>query len=206
MRVFSAWARKNMCWRPSSTTSWDGWSNKVIQDDVWSTYAAFTSGQQTTLTPLTLQYSDFADLAKGFGLTLRKRTSIWNSGSSGCTVKLPIIDFPTDRPCQPENMLRTARFETRLLPQNLVRALEKFGQSQNSTLFTLLLTAFGLLLSRYSNQTDLMCRLPGGKSPNRDRASNWTVRRSSLSASRFFRKSDANRSELSAPEISVLTR
>jgi len=136
----------------------DGWSNKVIQDDLWSSYAALANGQQPLLSPLSVQYSDFATWQKDWlnSLEAQDHLAFWLERLHG---ELPIVDFPTDRPATLKYASRGA-IETRLLPEDLVHSLEKFGQAHNSTLFTMLLTAFGLLLSRYSNQDDLIIGSP----------------------------------------------
>jgi non-ribosomal peptide synthetase component F/thioesterase domain-containing protein len=136
----------------------DGWSNKVLQDDVWECYAAISNGESPALAPLNLQYCDFATWQQEWldSSDAQEHLSFWLSRLQG---DLPIIDFPTDRPPTLKHASRGA-IETRLLPQDLIRSVEQFAQAHNSTMFTLLLTAFGLLLSRYSGQKDLIIGSP----------------------------------------------
>jgi acyl carrier protein len=110
------------------------------------------------LAPLNLQYCDFATWQKEWldSSEAQEHLAFWLSRLQG---DLPIIDFPTDRLPTLKHASRGA-IETRLLPEDLVRSLEQFAQAHNSTMFTLLLTTFGLLLSRYSGQEELIIGSP----------------------------------------------
>ena len=136
----------------------DGWSNKILQDDLWTAYGALSAGDESPLPPLTIQFSDFTAWQQDWldSAEAQQHLDFWLNKLDG---ELPILNFPTDRPAS----LRPAShgaIETLLLPQELVRSLKDLGQSENATMFTMLLSAFGILLSRYSGQADLLVGSP----------------------------------------------
>jgi hypothetical protein len=57
-------------------------------------------------------------------------------------------------------MASSGAMETLLLPEGLIRSLKTLSQSQNVTMFALLLTAFGALLNRYTGQEDMVISSP----------------------------------------------
>jgi non-ribosomal peptide synthetase component F/thioesterase domain-containing protein len=136
----------------------DGWSNKVIQDEVWAAYSALAQGQVPALPKLSVQYSDFATWQQDWlaSAEAQEHLAFWLDRLKG---ELPILNFPTDRPPTLKHASHGA-IETRLLPEELVRALEKLAQAHNTTMFNVLLTAFGLVLSRQSGQSDLIVGSP----------------------------------------------
>jgi len=136
----------------------DGWSNKILQDDLWANYSALAEGREPSLAPLTIQFSDFTAWQRDWldSAEAQQQLDFWLKRLDG---ELPIVNVPTDRPAT----LRPAShgaIETLLLPEELVRSLKDLGQSENATMFTLLLSAFGVLLSRYSRQSDLLIGSP----------------------------------------------
>ncbi|HVO58731.1 MAG TPA: condensation domain-containing protein [Dongiaceae bacterium] len=136
----------------------DGWSNKILQDDLWNAYHALAAGKEPALAPLSIQYSDFAAWQKDWmeSAEAQEHLGFWMNKLKG---ELPVLDFPTDRPPSRRPASHGA-IETQLLPADLVGSLEKFGKEQEATMFALLATAFGLLLSRYSQQDDLIIGCP----------------------------------------------
>ena len=136
----------------------DGWSNRILQEDLWSAYSQLSSGKTLELPPLPIQYSDYSAWLKDWldSAEAREHLEFWTKQLEG---DLPVVNFPTDRP----PTLRPAShgaLETLLLPDDLTQALKKFSQSRNSTLFTTLLAGFGALLARSSNQHDLIVGSP----------------------------------------------
>jgi len=136
----------------------DGWSQKVLQDNLWANYAALAEGREPSLPPLSIQYSDFAVWQKEWltSSEAREHLDFWTEKLSG---DLPVLDFPTDR--QPGNRPASrGAIETFLLPDDLTHSLRAFAQSQNVTMFMLMLAAFGVLLSRYTDQEDVLIGSP----------------------------------------------
>jgi non-ribosomal peptide synthetase component F/thioesterase domain-containing protein len=136
----------------------DGWSNRILQEDLWSAYSQLANGKPPELPPLPIQYSDYTAWLKEWldSTDAREHLEFWTKQLEG---DLPVVNFPTDRP----PTLRPAShgaLETLLLPEDLTQALKKLSQSRNSTLFTTLLAGFGTLLARSSNQQDIIVGSP----------------------------------------------
>lgn len=136
----------------------DGWSNRVIQEELWSNYEYLAHGRGPSFTPLKLQYSDYATWLADWleSPEAKEHLDFWSKQLEG---ELPIVNFPTDRPPS----LRPAShgaIETLLLPPGLTHSLKDFAQAKGTTLFTILLAAFGVLLSRSSQQTDIIVGAP----------------------------------------------
>lgn len=135
----------------------DGWSQRVIQDDLWAAYDAFSKRQEPSLPPLSLQFADFVVWQKDWleSTEAQKDIEFWSKRLAD----LPILEFPTDRPPSAKPASRGA-IETLLLPDELVQPLKKLSQSLNTTIFTVTLAAFGILLSRHSRQEDVLIGSP----------------------------------------------
>jgi non-ribosomal peptide synthetase component F len=136
----------------------DGWSNRVAQDDLWASYAAFSEGRRPQLAPLPLQYSDFSTWQKDWLACpeAQQHTDYWLKQLHGT---LPVTNFPLDHQPSSKSAPRGA-IETNLLSADLAAALKSFSQSRNVTMFMLMLSAFGALLSRHSGQTDILVGSP----------------------------------------------
>jgi non-ribosomal peptide synthetase component F/thioesterase domain-containing protein len=136
----------------------DGWSQGVIQHDLWTIYEALLAGHEPSLQALNIQYGDFVHWQQQWLASdeARKTMEFWKEQLAA---PLPVLNFPTDRP--PRNRpAHKGAMETLLLPQNLIRSLKTLSQSQDISLFMMLLTAYSALLSRYSHQEYILIGVP----------------------------------------------
>ncbi|WP_147442321.1 non-ribosomal peptide synthetase, partial [Corallococcus exercitus] len=135
----------------------DGWSLGVLVREVAELYRAFASGQAPTLTPLRLQYADYAAWQRQWmrGDALEAQLSYWRQRLDPHAV----LELPTDRPRQAQPDGRGARYEL-LLPLPLVQRLKLVALREGRTLFSVLLAAFNVLIQRYSGQDDLAVGTP----------------------------------------------
>ncbi|HXL87715.1 MAG TPA: amino acid adenylation domain-containing protein, partial [Streptosporangiaceae bacterium] len=130
----------------------DGWSVKVLVDELAELYSASVRGSAAILPELPIQYADFALWQGGqlAGPALDAHLDYWDRKLAG----LEPLELPTDRPRPP--VRTTAGAVSRHgLPADLVERLTKTGQSRSATLFMTLTAAVQLLLSRYSGQRDV---------------------------------------------------
>jgi hypothetical protein len=136
----------------------DGWSQRVIQDDLWPAYDAFLHGRDPSVAPLPIQYGDFVVWQEKWleSSEAQKHMEFWRKRLAG---ELPVLNFPTDRQPSGKPASRGA-IETLLLPDELIQQLKKLSQSMNATIFVLTLAAFGILLSRHSQQEDVLIGSP----------------------------------------------
>jgi len=137
----------------------DGWSQRVLQEDLWALYSEFQERRSpSALPPLPIQYGDFTAWQRDWLASSEARDHLdyWLKKLDG---PLPILNFPTDRPPTGRPASHGA-LETLLLPRDLSDALKSFAQTHGLTSFVILLTAFSLLLSRRTQQKDLIIGSP----------------------------------------------
>ena len=136
----------------------DGWSCGVIVEELRSLYAAFVEGKPSPLEEPSLQYADYAVWQRQYleGQTLNARLAWWKQQLAGAPTAL---ELPTDHPRPPVETFRGAK-QTISLPASLLDDLRKLGRAENATLFMTLLSTFGILLSRYSGQEEVVIGSP----------------------------------------------
>ncbi|NJK48665.1 amino acid adenylation domain-containing protein [Candidatus Gracilibacteria bacterium] len=135
----------------------DGWSMGIFIRELSALYEAF-SGGNSPLPPLPIQYADFAHWQRQW-LTrevLDDRLKYWKQKLASAPT---ILELPTDRPRPPVQSFRGSTQQFQLDPQ-LTEQLKSLSQQSGATLFMTLLAAFAILLSRYSNQNDLVIGSP----------------------------------------------
>ena len=143
----------------------DGWSMGVLIRELSELYRGFLQGAPATLTPLRVQYRDFARWQRGWlkGEVLERELAHWRERLKGAP---QVLELPTDRARPAVETHRGAAY-TLTLPKDLVDRLRELSRREGATLFMTLLAGFALLLSRYSNQPDLLIGTPVA---NRNRA------------------------------------
>ena len=136
----------------------DSRSVAILFHELWSIYEAKLNGKKPVLDELPIQYADFANWQRKHleGDALRRHLSYWLQQLRGI---LPILDLPTDNPRPPLQSYNGARRAVRM-PQEMTRNLKEMAQKRRTTLFVLLLTAFKILLHRYTGAEDLVVGCP----------------------------------------------
>jgi amino acid adenylation domain-containing protein len=137
---------------------YDGWSFGILIRELSALYEAFLKNLPNPLPPLSIQYGDFAVWQRQYlsGEVLEKQLNYWQEQLATVT---PILTLPTDR-SRPAVQSFRGGVEHFQLDQNTTQGLKQLGQEQGATLFMTLLAAFGVLLSRYSHQSDLLVGSP----------------------------------------------
>ncbi|MEM1290627.1 MAG: amino acid adenylation domain-containing protein [Cyanobacteria bacterium P01_H01_bin.162] len=143
----------------------DGWSMEVLLQELAWLYRAHLTGADPTLPALPIQYGDFAVWQREWlqGEVLERQLSYWREQLSGT---LPVLQLPTDFPRARVQTFRGA-VEDFALSAELSDHLKSLAQEQSTTLFVTLLTAFKVLLFRYTGQPDVLVGIPIA---NRNRA------------------------------------
>jgi amino acid adenylation domain-containing protein/FkbM family methyltransferase len=136
----------------------DGWSLAILVGELTALYAAFAAGEPSPLADLPLQYGDFAawqrrELA---GPALDSRLAWWRERLAGAP---EVLELPTDRPRPLHRSLRGAHLPL-VLPAALRAAVQQLGQRSGTTLFMTLLAAYGIVLARSSDVSDLAIGSP----------------------------------------------
>lgn len=131
----------------------DGWSMGVFKREWQQAYAAYATGSTPNLSPLPIQYSDYAAWQRSWlqGETLSSQENYWKQQLSDAP---RLLELPTDYP-RPAQQSYQGEREEYCLSKELTQKLKAISQQQGVSLFMTLLTAFNILLSRYSRQEDL---------------------------------------------------
>ena len=141
----------------------DGWSMDVFNRELQELCKAFAAGKPSPLAPLPIQYGDFAAWQREQlqGPALDEQLAYWKRALEGAP---PVLELPIDRP-RPAVQTDEGAFQAvRLGPIPSDRLRELAGR-ERATLFMALLTAFKILLHRYTGQHDIVVGLPVGGRP-----------------------------------------
>ena len=136
----------------------DGLSNGIFFDELATLYDDVAAGREPALPELPIQYADYAQWQRQ-GLKrpeLDAQLRYWTDQLHDAP---PALELPTDRPRPAEQMFRGA-WLWRELSGERTETLKTFGRRHRCTLFMVLLSAFDVLLSRYSGQTDIVVGSP----------------------------------------------
>jgi len=131
----------------------DGWSWSVFAGDLQEIYSSLLHGKEINLPPLEFQEYDLASWEKSLeGTAIEKKLiEFWTANLEGCS---PVLNFPYDyqRKEQPSN--RGSQVSIKLTKQ-LTGKIKKLAKKEGTSLFTTLLTAFGIELHKYSGEYDV---------------------------------------------------
>ncbi|BAB74341.1 non-ribosomal peptide synthetase [Anabaena sp. FACHB-709] len=136
----------------------DGWSMEILVKELATLYTAFSGNQPSPLPELAIQYVDFAIWQRQWlqGEVLETQLDYWRQQLGGI---LPVLQLPTDYPRGRVQTFRGAIESFSLSPQ-LSQGIIKLAKNAGVTPFVTLLTAYKILLHRYTGQTDILVGTP----------------------------------------------
>jgi amino acid adenylation domain-containing protein len=136
----------------------DGWSFDILLNELCLLYNAFRQDQESPLAKLPVQYADFATWQREWlkGEEVRNGLHYWLEQLAG---ELPVLELPIDKP-RPSYQPHRARGVQFSLDEDLVERLEAVATRHGCTLFMAVLALYGVLLHRYTRQTDLLVGSP----------------------------------------------
>ncbi|TQV77374.1 amino acid adenylation domain-containing protein [Aliikangiella marina] len=136
----------------------DAWSIDIFKRELSILYDAFNEKKQSPLQAIAYQYVDYAAWQKKWlsGAVLESQLEFWKSNLN----ELPTVhSLPLDKK-RPNKQTNSGRGFKQTINPNLVDKIKKHTKAQGVTLFMFLQTAFSVLLSRYSNQSDIVMGTP----------------------------------------------
>ena len=135
----------------------DGWSVRVFMRELAALYA----GQ--ALQPLPIHYADYAAWQRQAMSedVVAEQGAYWKRNLAGAPA---LLELPTDRPRPPRQDFHGATIPM-AFDAALTARLQALSQRHGATLFTTVLAAFALVLSRLANQDDVVIGVPAA---NRD--------------------------------------
>ena len=136
----------------------DAWSLWLLLEELGSLYAAETQGQASTLPVPGASYADYVRWQRPF-LEGKGGQQLWTYWKDRLSGELPVTNLPVDRARPSVPSFRGASFRFRL-EQSLTDRIRLFAASESSTVYTVLLAAFVVLLHRYAGQDEIVVGSP----------------------------------------------
>ena len=136
----------------------DGWSMGIFIKELCHLYQSFASGSPISLPELNIQYGDFVVWQQEniTGEILQKQLKYWQQQLAA---KPPLLELPTDKPRPAIQSFAGATHEFKI-DGDLTQQLRNLSQKLGVTSFHTLLTAFVVLLYRYTGQNDISVGCP----------------------------------------------
>jgi natural product biosynthesis luciferase-like monooxygenase protein/amino acid adenylation domain-containing protein len=136
----------------------DGWSMSVLFHELAALYMAFCAGEPSPLAEPLIQYADYTLWQRQWAQAdaLQEQFAYWRQQLQDPPDQLAL---PLDRP-RPIVPTSAGAQQTLHLSYELSQQLKALGLQENVTLFVTLLSAFSVLLMRYSGQHDLLIGSP----------------------------------------------
>ena len=136
----------------------DGWSMSILLRELWTFYEASAASQTLALPEPTVQYGDFTLWQRRFlsDECLQPQLEYWKKILRG---QLPVLELPTDRSPRPSANLSRRR-RSFVLSESRTEALGELSRRNDVTLFMTLMSAYTILLYRYSGQDDVIVGFP----------------------------------------------
>ncbi|CAM4112362.1 hypothetical protein BIW53_11840 [Pseudoalteromonas byunsanensis] len=136
----------------------DGWSLGLVADEITTFYQQWRQQGQCVVTPLALQYADYAawqrqHLSEG---VIIPQLSYWQEQLADIP---QVHSLPLD---QPRPVKPSYRGDTVSIAydEELSAAISNLAQQHNVTLFMLLQSVYALVVSRWSNEADIVIGSP----------------------------------------------
>ncbi len=131
----------------------DGWSMGILVRELTLLYTAYLANKPSPLKTLSLQYGDYALWQREFiqADVLENLLSYWKVQLENLP---PFLALPADR-CRPPKQSFQGDSYFFTMEKSLLDKLTALARQENATLFMVLLTAFYVLLAKYTNQLDL---------------------------------------------------
>ncbi|HLJ34874.1 MAG TPA: amino acid adenylation domain-containing protein, partial [Ktedonobacteraceae bacterium] len=136
----------------------DGWSQTIFLRELTRLYDAFAAGLSAPLSPLPVQYADYALWHRQWlqGEILEQQLAYWRKQLAAAP---SLLELPGDYLRPTIQSYQGARYSFELSPR-LSYSLEALSQQEGVTLYILLLSAFATLLWRYTGQDDVVVGTP----------------------------------------------
>lgn len=143
----------------------DAWSMGIFLQELSTLYASDESQWQTIFPPLTIQYVDYVAWKNQSLLVgnLQKQCDYWRNQLANSTV----LNLPTTY-TRPKFKTYNGRRHYFYLGRDLFVSIKDLEQTMHVSLFTLLLSAFAILLGRYSGQEDILIGTPIANRSHKD--------------------------------------
>ncbi len=136
----------------------DGWSMRVLVEEVSTLYAAFARGAPSPLEELPVQYPDYAawESSPAREEARERQLGYWREQLGGAP---PLLDVPTDRP-RSAAVGSDGRTRDFVLGREGRAALRALAEREQATPLMAFLAGWQLLLGRYADTDDVVVGMP----------------------------------------------
>jgi amino acid adenylation domain-containing protein len=141
----------------------DAWSWDVLMHELSALYGAFLADEPASLPTLDVQYADYAAWQREWlsGEVVERQAAYWREALAGAPA---LLELPTDRPRPAVQDLRGAAHAFRI-PADAAQAVRSLAAAEGATPFMVLLAAFGVVLHRWSGESDVVVGSPVAHRP-----------------------------------------
>jgi amino acid adenylation domain-containing protein len=142
---------------------WDGWSFDIFYDDMAAFYRAFRENIEAVLPPLPYSYGDYAEWHQKWlngteAATHRDERIAWWSGYlDRCG---PLLPLPTDFPRNAAEAAGPAKTVVMRIPGELTAALRNAARMLDTTVYTLLVGAYALVVAELGETRSIVIGTP----------------------------------------------
>ncbi len=135
----------------------DGWALNILSNELTELYDALILGNEARLSPIQMHYYEYSKWQRHVVSTKKyqKQLQYWKT-----TLKdYSRLDFPTDYPRPTRNNFQ-GDMENFIFPTDLADEINDFASNQGVTVYTVMLAALNILLSRYTGKKDIIIATP----------------------------------------------
>ncbi|KDR63812.1 MULTISPECIES: non-ribosomal peptide synthetase/type I polyketide synthase [Streptomyces] len=136
----------------------DAISTFTFIEELLAVYEALKRGQEPSLPPVTARYVDFLNQQNRF-LASPEAGAMLDHWRAHLPAEVPLLDLPTDRP-RPAVQTHNGASEFFVLDEELTARVHTLAQRHGVTPFMVLISAYHLLLHRYSGQDHVIVGSP----------------------------------------------
>jgi amino acid adenylation domain-containing protein len=136
----------------------DGWSGVILGNELSTLYNAFLTGINNPLSPLRIQYKDFAHW-QGLQLSNKWAADAKKYWLTKFEDEIPILEFPTDFSRPIIKSYKGAIIRDYWAKEEF-DLLQNFAHSQGVSMFMLMLAGLNVLLNKYTGQADIVVGVP----------------------------------------------
>ena len=132
----------------------DGWSLEILLRELSTFYQQIIAEKPIESSELTIQYKDYAawEHNRHVDGSLNADMAYWEERFADA---LPVLEMPIDKP-RPVVQTHRGGLASFTFEATLLEQLNQLSRTQNVSLFMTLLSAYTILLARYSQQNDIV--------------------------------------------------
>ncbi|HEU5383698.1 MAG TPA: amino acid adenylation domain-containing protein [Ktedonobacteraceae bacterium] len=134
----------------------DGWSIEVFLRELGALYSALRAGEPSSLSPVMLQYADYAAWQRQQSAALTRQLAYWREHLANAPA---VLHLPTDRPRPGVQTFAGASYRFQI-PPTVAQGVRHLARREQATLYMTLLAAYQVLLARLSGQIDIVVGSP----------------------------------------------